>query len=133
MATAGHAPGLIDSDILIDAERGMADAVAFVVAQLAIGGTQISAVTAMELIGGCRNRRELQVVESFLARTIIHEVSPGISQQARDWLSQFCLSHGFLIPDSLIAATAYQLGVPLYTKNVRHFQMLPSLVVIRPY
>lgn len=133
MATAGHAPGLIDSDILIDAERGMADAVAFVLAQHATAGTQISAVSAMELIAGCRNRKELQVVESFLARTIIHEVSPRISQQARDWLRLFCLSHGFLIPDSLIAATAYHLGVPLYTKNVRHFQMLPALVVIRPY
>ena len=133
MATAAHAPGLIDSDILIDAERGVADAVAFVLAQHAMAGMNISAVTAMELIVGCRNRKELQVVESFLARAIIHEVAPAASRLARDWLTSYCLSHGLMIADALIAASAHQLGLPLYTKNVRHFQMLPLLVVIRPY
>jgi predicted nucleic acid-binding protein len=59
MAAAGHAPGLIDTDILIDAERGVPDAVAFAHAQQALAGTQISAVTTMELIVGCRNLREL--------------------------------------------------------------------------
>lgn len=67
MAAAGHAPGLIDSDLLIDAERGLPNAIAFTLAQQSLAGMQISAVTAMELIVGCRNRRELQVLENFLA------------------------------------------------------------------
>jgi predicted nucleic acid-binding protein len=133
MAAAGHAPGLIDTDILIDAERGVPDAVAFTHAQQALTGTQISAVTAMELIVGCRNRRELQVLESFLSLTVVHEITPMVSQDARDLVKTLCLSHGLMIPDALIAATALSLGLPLYTKNVRHFQMIPSLVVVRPY
>ena len=133
MAAASHAPGLTDSDILIDAERGVADAVAFTLAQQALAAIQISAVTAMELVVGCRNRRELLVLENFLTLTTIHEITPAVSRQARVLVGTYFLSHGLMIADSLIAATALSLGLPLYTKNVRHFQMIPSLVVIRPY
>lgn len=133
MAAAGHAPGLIDSDILIDAERGVPDAIAFTLAQQMLTGTQMSAVTAMELLVGCRNRQELLVVENFLSQTTIHEITPAISQHARELVGTYCLGHGLMIPDSLIAATALALGLPLYTKNVRHFQMIPLLTTVRPY
>jgi predicted nucleic acid-binding protein len=43
------------------------------------------------------------------------------------------LSHGLLIPDALIAATALDRGLILYTKNARHFDMIPGIKVIRPY
>ncbi|MFN0018459.1 MAG: type II toxin-antitoxin system VapC family toxin [Pirellulaceae bacterium] len=118
---------------MIDAERGVADAVTFTLAQNASAGMQISAVSAMELIIGCRDGAELLVVKAFLARATIHEINSAISQQARDWVASFYLSHGLTIPDALIGATAHLLSLPLYTKNTRHFQMLPSLVVIRPY
>jgi predicted nucleic acid-binding protein len=48
-------------------------------------------------------------------------------------MQRFYLSHGLLIPDALIAATALDYGVTLYTKNVRHFLMIPGLTVVRPY
>jgi predicted nucleic acid-binding protein len=73
------------------------------------------------------------VLESFLSFTVVHEITPLVSQVARDLVKTLCLSHGLMIPDALIAATALSLGLPLYTKNVRHFQMIPSLVVVRPY
>jgi predicted nucleic acid-binding protein len=38
-----------------------------------------------------------------------------------------------MIPDALIAATASERGLTLYTKNTRHFQRLPDLTVVRPY
>ncbi len=48
-------------------------------------------------------------------------------------MESYFLSHGLLIPDALIAATALDQALPLYTKNVRHFQMIPLLSVTRPY
>jgi predicted nucleic acid-binding protein len=48
-------------------------------------------------------------------------------------LRQYRLSHGLLIIDALIAATALAHGETLYTKNVRHFRMIPGLREIRPY
>jgi predicted nucleic acid-binding protein len=48
-------------------------------------------------------------------------------------MQSFFLGHGLLIPDALIAATAFENGLVLYSKNIRHFEMLPGLRVIRPY
>jgi predicted nucleic acid-binding protein len=48
-------------------------------------------------------------------------------------MQRFYLSHGLLIPDALIAATALDYGITLYTKNVRHFRMISGLTVVRPY
>ena len=133
MAAAALPPGLIDTDVLIDAERGQPDAVRFLAGQQAAGGVQFSPVAAMELMVGCRNQREMQNVLKTIANATVHEVSPAISLKARDWLAQFSLSHGLQIADALIAATAAEHRLPLYSKNVRDFQMLPGLVVNRPY
>jgi tRNA(fMet)-specific endonuclease VapC len=48
-------------------------------------------------------------------------------------MTSFFLSHGLLIPDALIAATALEHGLDLYSKNVRDFRMIPGLVATRPY
>ena len=48
-------------------------------------------------------------------------------------MDSFFLSHGLVIPDALIAATALEHGLALYTRNVRDFQMIPSLTLVRPY
>jgi len=42
-------------------------------------------------------------------------------------------SHGLLIPDALIAATAIVHGMELATDNLKDFEMLPGLRVRRPY
>ena len=133
MAPTSFSPGLIDTDILIDAERGRPDAVAFVTAQQTSGTVRISIVSAMELIQGCRNAIEQGHVQQFLRRVTVVPIDESISQSARQLIETFHLSHGMLIPDALIAATAIAHGLPLYTKNVRHFQMVPGALVSRPY
>jgi len=91
--------GLIDSDILIDLERGIADAMDFFAAQHRLGRVQISSISAMELIQGCRNKLEITKVEKSLLSMVIHEVSAAESRHARAWLTQFSLSHGLkLVP-----------------------------------
>ena len=133
MAATALPPGLTDSDILIDAERGVRAAIDFLIAQRVSGGLRLSVVSAMELIAGCRNSQELATLNQFLRHAIVVEIDPSISQLARGWMESYFLSHGLMIADALIAATAHDQRVPLFTKNVRHFQMLPGLTVIRPY
>ena len=48
-------------------------------------------------------------------------------------MRQYRLSHSLLLPDALIAASALEHGVTLYTKSLRHFRMIPGLTVVRPY
>lgn len=59
---------LVDTDILVDASRGVATAIKFLEAQESQAAVSISAVTQMELLIGCRDRAELRATERFLNR-----------------------------------------------------------------
>ena len=133
MAAAAGSQGLIDTDILIDAARGVVAAMAFLNGQLALAALHISIISAMELVAGCRNRGELLVVKRFLQTVTVVPVTAAGSRRAIRLMESFSLSHGLEVPDALIAATALTRRRRLYTKIVRHFQMIPSLVVVRPY
>ncbi len=88
----------------------------------------------MELFIGARNARDLATLQSFLrAYFLVVPVTDAGSRRALALVEQFALSNGLEIPDALIAATALELGLPLYTRNVRHFQMIPGLPVVPPY
>jgi predicted nucleic acid-binding protein len=133
LASAPHAAGLIDTDILIDAARGVQEAKAFLASQRQAYGAQISIVSAMELVVGSRDKAELKQLQQFLQSVVVLPVNEAASQQAYQLMETFSLSHGLLIPDALIAATALEQSLPRYTKNLRHYQMIPALSVIRPY
>ena len=53
-----YTKGVIDTDILIDATKRHEDATIFLVRQQVIG-IQISIISAIELVVGCRNKVEL--------------------------------------------------------------------------
>jgi len=86
----------------------------------------------MELLVGCRNKSELQKTERFLQRFRIVRVDAAISDIAVDLLRRYRLSHGLLIPDALIAATALALEMDLLTKNQRDFRFVEGLTLL-PY
>lgn len=118
---------LIDTDVLIDVARGVAVAVVYLEQLEERGQPTISVVTEMELIIGCRNKRELRSLERFLARFQVIPLNPQISGTAVDLLRQYRLSHGLLIADALIAATALFLEIPLLTRNYRDYQFISGL------
>jgi predicted nucleic acid-binding protein len=133
VAAASGAPGLTDTDILIDAARRLPAAIAFLSAQRLGAGISISIISSMELVAGCRDAAELREIQRFLRQVTSLPVSASISQSAYQLMEAYSLSHGLQIPDALIAATALENGLTLSTKNVRHFQMIPGLTVYRPY
>ena len=94
----GH---LFDTDVLIDAGRGVEDAVDALERASSKGPLAISVVTQMELIVGCRNKRELATLNDFLHRFVILPLRSSISREACSLLYTFRLSHGLLIPDAL--------------------------------
>lgn len=132
MESPSQARSLVDTDILIDATKGRAAANAFVKTQQR-AGLQISIITAMEVVVGCRDKVELAQTQEFLQRCTILPVSETVSQIGYQLVESFALSHGMQIPDALIAATALENGLTLYSKNIRHFRMIPELTVMRPY
>lgn len=59
---------VFDTDILIDAGRGIVDALSAIEHAETQFIAAVSAITQMELMVGCRNRSELRILDRFLAR-----------------------------------------------------------------
>ncbi len=125
--------GLIDTDILVDWSRGFTQATEFLNEAFGSTGITISAVTVLELIAGCRNSAQLADVKRSLARFTVLPLNERVSNITQSLMEEFTLSHGLLLADALIAAAALDSGLALYTKNIRHFRMIPELLIIQPY
>lgn len=123
---------LIDSDILIDAGRGQEQAITFLESSGTAQSLAISIITAMELVIGCQSKAELRSLETFLQRFRIIQINPEISRIAYQLLIEYRLSHGLLIADALIAATAINLETAFVSKNQRDYRFITNLNLI-PY
>ncbi|MBI5016195.1 MAG: type II toxin-antitoxin system VapC family toxin [Deltaproteobacteria bacterium] len=128
-AVSDASPLLVDTDILIDAGRAAPTALQFLNDKYP-GALAVCVITRMELIVGCRNKAELRVLDSFLRGFRVFALTPDISQQAEALLRRYRLSHGLLIPDALIAATALGADIPLATKNVSDFRFIEGLALV---
>lgn len=123
---------LFDTDVLIDAGRGVSDAADTLQRASDSAALVISVVTEMELIVGCRNGEELAALDLFLERFDIIHLRPAISRKAVSLLQEFRLSHGLLIADAFIAATAIVEEVPFVSKNQRDYRFIDALDLL-PY
>ncbi len=90
-------------------------------------GLGMSAVTYMELMVGAFNKQEAQKIRKAFRDIELVEITASISIKARKLVDQYTKSHGLLIPDALIAATAIELDVPLYTENISDFRFISGL------
>ena len=84
----------------------------------------------MELIIGCRNKSELQVLNCFLVQFQVLTLISDIADRAIELLHCYSLSHGLLIADALIAATAIENKISLLSKNQRDFRFILELNLI---
>jgi tRNA(fMet)-specific endonuclease VapC len=99
--------------------------------------TGLSAVTIVELTHGIQRakteaqRRGREIfVRDIRASMIVHPLTDEIASRAGT-ISGERAERGVILPfaDLLIGATALHLGFEVVTGNVRHFEMIPGLVV----
>ena len=121
---------LVDTDILIDSALDVSEAVDCLNSLEDTSVLAVSVITQMELIVGCRNKAELKKMEQFLARFQLLPLNEQISRTAVELLQKYRLSHGLLIPDALIAATAIDLNLDFISKNQRDYQFLENLKLL---
>lgn len=121
---------LVDTDILIGAALEIPQAIDSLAELEQKFALSVSVVTAMELVVGCRNKTELRNTERFLDRFQVHPLTEQISNTAYELVHKYRLSHGLLIPDALIAATALEVNCELLTKNYRDFRFIENLRLI---
>jgi predicted nucleic acid-binding protein len=117
---------LVDTDVLIFNQRGNVAAADWLDRQPHFS---VSAVTWMELVQGVRNGDELRALRRALRywRAEVQPINEEITSRAVYWLEAFSLSHGLRMADALIAATAWYLGCPLATANVRHYRFIDEI------
>ena len=123
---------LVDTDIFIDVGRDVSKAIEYLQELETNFNVVVSTIVQMELIVGCQNKKELRKVERFLGRYEIVRVNEEISETAVELLRQYRLSHGLLIADAIIAATAIYLGESLASKNQRDYRFIDALNLL-PY
>ncbi len=123
---------LIDTDILIDLAADLKQAIESIKNLEQGFALTVSAVTVMELTVGCRNKTELRNVEKLLERFEVIPLNEQVSSVAVDLIKKYRLSHGLLIADALIAATAIANNIPLESKNQRDYKFISGLDLL-PY
>jgi predicted nucleic acid-binding protein len=123
---------IVDTDILIDAGRGVRDAVECLAGLEQRSDLAVSVITQMELLTGCRSKVELLHTERFLQHFRVLKLTESVSDEAVELLRMYRLSHGLAIPDALIAASATTLDQPLISKNRRDYRFISGLKLL-PY
>jgi len=123
---------IIDTDILIDAGLQVNEAVDCLAEIERQSALAVSVITQMELLMGCRNKVELRNAERFMQRFQVLKLNEPVCDVALELLRQYRLSHGLMIPDALIAATALTLKQPFISKNQRDYRFISGLELL-PY
>ena len=116
-----------DTSVLIDYLRGHERAATVLEAHRAVGPLHASEITRLEILAGMRPGEE-SATRSLLSTLIWHVVDEQVAEMAgalgRQWLPSH---HTIDSADLAIAATVQLAGLPLLTKNVRHFPMFVGL------
>jgi predicted nucleic acid-binding protein len=124
-------PVLFDTDVLIWYFRGL-DTAAELISKTPYEQRFVSSVCIMELIQGCRNKKELKDIMAFIKNNcrIIH-CDKDVSEKAISLIQTYALSHGLRTVDAIIAATVLVNKTCLATANYRHFDMIEPIRLIR--
>jgi len=87
----------------------------------------ISIISAMELFYGAFNKAELQKLKKFIELFNVIPLDEKISHIAVNLVYEYSKSHSLDIPDSLIAATAINVKLPLLSYNKKDFRFIEDL------
>jgi predicted nucleic acid-binding protein len=117
---------IFDTDIFIHIERGNMKAAALV---NAAPQRFLSVQTAMELMQGAKDQRQLKRVRSYLATAgfITLPLTENIGHRALIYVEQHTLASGLYSGDAIIAATAVENHLPLASGNAKHFRPIKEL------
>jgi predicted nucleic acid-binding protein len=122
---------LLDTDILIDVQRGYAPALEWFAGLSFVPA--IPGYVAMELLQDAKNRHQVRQVVELVNPLPIIWPSPQACDTALVYFREYHLSHGLGLLDTLIAACALERELALCTFNVRHFRSVPGLSLEQPY
>ncbi|MEI6057324.1 MAG: type II toxin-antitoxin system VapC family toxin [Lentisphaerota bacterium] len=87
----------------------------------------ISSITSMELYFGALNKPETTKIQKALRAFRVVHLNQEISIKAIELVETYSKSHGLMIPDAIIAATAIIESTSLKTLNKKDFRFIKEL------
>lgn len=122
--------GLLDTAIVIDLLRGYPPAVSWLADQPPLG---LSPVVWLEILDGVTNRKDQERAVKLLGHFLRIEVLSSDFDWAIRQALALRLTHNVDMMDCLIAASAQRLEIPLFTRNLKHFQPMIGPLAQKPY
>ena len=92
----------------------------------------IDATVYIECLQGSKANHEKRVIEKYLHKFPLLPITPTTSAKAIALIRNYSNSHGLLLPDALIAATALENDLVVVTYNVNDFKFIDGLKYQRP-
>ncbi len=122
---------LLDTDILIDIQRGHAPAITWFasLSQLPC----VAGFVVMELIQDAQNKQQIRNALKLVAPLPVIWATEADLTRALSDFTNYHLSDSLGLLDALIAACAVGQGATLCTFNVKHYRVIPSLIMVQPY
>jgi len=122
-----------DTDVLIDAlDKGRPPAVERVAQLLRRGELATTAVTLYELTAGPKTSvTQLELLHAALGPAVVLPVTGGaadIAASANRYLAR--RGEAIAVADTLIAGVCIAHGLPLLTRNEKHFGRVPGLEIL---
>jgi tRNA(fMet)-specific endonuclease VapC len=117
---------LCDTNILIEFYKGN-PATIQALRDIGQASIAVSVITKAELLFGARDKQELAKINRHLACCHCYPLTTDISDLFIGLMADYSLSHRPSIPDMLIAATALNYNLELYTLNTKDFKFIPNM------
>lgn len=122
---------LLDTDVLIDIQRGHAPAIAWFASLSEI--PSIPGFVVMELIQDAQNKQQVRKALQLVAPLPILWPTETDCARALSDFTVYHLSNNVGLIDALIAACAVGHNATLCTFNVKHYRVIPQLNMEQPY
>lgn len=122
---------LVDTDVLIDVQRGHPPALAWFAGLPVLPA--VPGIVVMELVQDARNGQEVRQALKLVAPLQVVWPTEVDCARALSDFTAYHLSHGLGLLDALIAACAVGLSATLFTFNDKHYRVVPGLVMSKPY
>ena len=122
---------LLDTDILIDVQRGYQPALEWFASLETV--PTIPGFVVMELIQGADNSQQVRQALKMVAPLPVLWPSSKDCNRALSNFTAYHLSHKLGLLDALIAACAVGASLTLCTFNTKHYRVVPDLNLKQPY
>ncbi len=86
----------------------------------------------IECLQGSKSNQEKRIVKKVLDNFPLLPITPRVSELAVELIDNYSNSHGLLLADALIAATALENDLTVVTYNIGDFQFIDGLKYLKP-